>query len=148
MKKFIVLLLSVGFLVACKNDKNTKNDLNRSKDDYLSSDKSKKNDDKEKNTSDYSEDDKTNTGDDNKSVVKDNFEAEGWPQVERDSFISSCVKNAMKQGRSRAVSESYCDCMLNKMESLYPNINDAGRLTEKELDMVIGKYRDKCLEEY
>jgi hypothetical protein len=67
--------------------------------------------------------------------------------VERDSFISSCVKNAMDQGRSKAVSQSYCDCMLNKMESLYPDINEAGRLSEKEVDIIITKYRGRCLEE-
>jgi hypothetical protein len=37
--------------------------------------------------------------------------------------------------------------MLDKMESLYPDINDAGRLSEKEVDRVIAKYRDICLEE-
>jgi hypothetical protein len=72
----------------------------------------------------------------------------GWPQSERDGFISSCVTNAMKQGRSRAVSQSYCDCMLDKMESLYPDINDASRLTDAQVDRIIAKYRDGCLEEH
>lgn len=74
--------------------------------------------------------------------------AAGWPQSERDGFISSCVTNAMKQGRSRAVSQSYCDCMLDKMESLYPDINEAAKLTDAQVDRIIAKYRDGCLEEH
>lgn len=72
----------------------------------------------------------------------------GWPQSERDGFISSCVTNAMKKGQSRSVSQSYCDCMLNKMEALYPNINDAALLSEAEVDRIIARYKDGCLEEH
>lgn len=59
--------------------------------------------------------------------------AGGWPDVERDDFVKNCVKNAMAGGRSRSVAQSYCDCMLNKMESLYPDIQDAGKLTDEDL---------------
>lgn len=71
----------------------------------------------------------------------------GWPQSERDAFISSCVSNAMKKGQSRSVSQSYCDCMLNKMESLYPDINEAANLSDEEVDRIIARYKDGCLEE-
>jgi hypothetical protein len=71
----------------------------------------------------------------------------GWPQSERDGFINSCVTNAMKKGQTRSISQSYCDCMLNKMESLYPDINDAARLSEDEVDRIIARYKDGCLEE-
>ncbi|MCX6316166.1 MAG: hypothetical protein NTW29_02670 [Bacteroidetes bacterium] len=70
-----------------------------------------------------------------------------WPQSEKDGFISSCVGSAMKKGKSRAVSQSYCDCMLNRIESLYPDYKQASNLTDAEVDRIIEKYKDGCLEE-
>lgn len=70
-----------------------------------------------------------------------------WPQSEKDDFISSCVRSAMAKGKSRAVSQSYCDCMLNRIENLYPDYNDAARLTEADVNRIITKYKDGCLEE-
>lgn len=70
-----------------------------------------------------------------------------WPQSEKDDFITSCVRSAMAKGKSRAVSQSYCDCMLNRIESLYPDYNDAARLTENDVNRIIAKYKDGCLEE-
>ena len=78
---------------------------------------------------------------------KSNYAVRGWPQVERDGFMTNCEKNAIKAGQSRLVAQSYCECMLDKMETLYPDINDAAKLTESQLDRVITKYRAKCLEE-
>jgi hypothetical protein len=61
--------------------------------------------------------------------------AGGWPQVEKTAFITNCVTNATAGGKiSRTVAQNYCDCMLNKMETLYPDIQDAGKLTEEEMN--------------
>ena len=60
--------------------------------------------------------------------------AAGWPQSERETFISNCVKEAMAKGNSRSVAQNYCDCMLNKMESLFPDINDAAKITDEDLE--------------
>ena len=57
----------------------------------------------------------------------------GWPQAERDAFITNCEREAMAEGKiSSSVAQNYCDCMLNKMETLYPDILDAAKLTEEE----------------
>ncbi|HRF17172.1 MAG TPA: hypothetical protein PK977_03355, partial [Chitinophagaceae bacterium] len=73
------------------------------------------------------------------------FSGSGWPQSEKDSFISSCVREAMKGGRSREVASSYCQCMMEKMEAEYPDINKAAKLTNDEIEKVMMKYRDGCL---
>lgn len=57
-----------------------------------------------------------------------------WPQSERDAFKTNCEKNAIAGGSSSTVAQSYCACMLIKMENLYPNVEDAGKLTEKDLE--------------
>ncbi len=94
----------------------------------------------------------TNTDDDNNSNGdadndKSNYSVGGWPQVEKDGFMTNCEKKAIEAGRSRLVAQSYCECMLDKIETLYPDINVASKLTDSQLDRVITKYRGKCLEE-
>lgn len=84
------------------------------------------------------------TGDNNSNITGGG----GWPQVERTGFMTNCVKNAVAGGRSRLVANSYCECMLDIMESLYPDINDAGRLTESQVESIANKYKDRCLEEH
>lgn len=74
--------------------------------------------------------------------------AGGWPQSERDGFITNCVREAMAKGNSRTVAQNYCDCMLNKMESLFPDINDAAKLTEEDINSpAMKKMVDDCLRE-
>lgn len=81
----------------------------------------------------------TSNNDDRKSSVS------GWPQNERDDFITECVRSAVKNGQRKAVASSYCECMLEKIEALYPDINDAGRLSKSEIERVMMKYRNGCL---
>ena len=71
----------------------------------------------------------------------------GWPQSERDAFIANCVSHAMQEGTiSKTVAQNYCDCMLNKMETLYPDVQDAGKLTEEELNSpAMEKMAKDCL---
>jgi hypothetical protein len=72
--------------------------------------------------------------------------AGGWPLVEQISFKTNCVKKAMAGGRSRIAAQNYCDCMLNNMENLYPDIQDAAGLTEKDLETPAMKQMiKKCL---
>lgn len=81
----------------------------------------------------------SNDGDNTKTAA-------GWPQNEKNSFMINCEKKAMASGRSRVVAQSYCQCMMEKMESLYPDINDAGKLTPAQIERIIERYKDKCLE--
>lgn len=143
MKKFLIILMAFSLLTACKDKKeaDAKKTETKSADDYRSGDNKTGDDNKGK-------DDKDNTGvtdDQNKTDNNTNFSGGGWPQSEKDSFISSCVREAMKGGRSREVASSYCQCMMEKMEAEYPDINKAAKLTNDEIEKVMMKYRDGCL---
>jgi hypothetical protein len=135
MKKLFALLIVVGLLgFACNNNKTSKNlnSNNREKDDYGKSG-NRNNDDVKKNdeTSGEKPDENTvekpdeNTG---------NSLLSGWPQAERDAFKTNCEKNAVGGGISVTLAKNYCDCMLNYMESQYPNVLDAGKLTDEDLE--------------
>lgn len=56
----------------------------------------------------------------------------GWPSVERYSFITECIKSA-KVGMSEDSAKSYCYCMLEKIETKYPTIEEAGKITEADM---------------
>lgn len=151
MKKALIFLIALSLFTACKNDKSTKDNSNRAKDDYRDSDKNTKSDDKEKTTTDYTEDkndDDTKTENDDNSKDQGDFSGGGWPQVERTAFIKSCEREAMAKGQTRLVAESYCECMLDKIESAYPDIRDAAKITEADVERIGMKYKDKCLEEH
>jgi hypothetical protein len=139
MKKIFILLMAFGFFIAaCNNNKTAKNQNsnNREKDDYGKSE-NRDNIDEKKN-----EENTMNKADDNNA----NSMVSGWPQVERDAFISNCVRTAMGNGKSRSVSQNYCDCMLNKMETLYPDIQEAAKLTDEELNSpAMEKMAKDCL---
>lgn len=59
-------------------------------------------------------------------------EKKGWPSTERYSFISECINSAMP-GLSRDTARFYCYCMLEKMETKFPDIADASKVTDNEL---------------
>lgn len=54
-----------------------------------------------------------------------------WPAKDREDFITECVKSALPIGEDSA--KRYCSCMLSKIENLYPNPEDAGKLTKAEM---------------
>ena len=139
MKKILVLLMVLGlFIAACNNNKAGKNqNSTREKDDYGKSDNPNKNDEK------MNDGNTLNKVDDNNN----NAMMTGWPQSERDAFITNCVSHAMQEGTiSKTVAQNYCDCMLNKMETLYPDVQDAGKLTEEELNSpAMEKMAKDCL---
>ncbi len=56
----------------------------------------------------------------------------GWPSVERYSFIAECIKSA-KVGMSEDSARSYCYCMLEKIETKYPTIEEAGKITDADM---------------
>lgn len=143
MKKLLIILMAFSLLTACKDKKeaHARKTETKSTDDYRSGDNKTGDENKGK-------DDKDNTGltdDKNKTDHNTNFSGGGWPQSERDSFISSCVTQAMKGGSSKALASSYCQCMLEKMEAQYPDINKAAKLTDDEIQAVMMKYKDGCL---
>ncbi len=76
-----------------------------------------------------------------------NNAASNWPESEKNSFLSNCEAKAVSGGTSRAVAQSYCQCMLDKLEAVYPDMNDAAKLTEADMDRFVTRYRNGCLGE-
>ncbi len=146
MKKLLIILLAFGFLLSCKSKENSEDNKteNRAKDDS----KDKKDfDTKQKgnlNATDLDED--GNSKADVESITgQDDSEDFGWPQSERDAFVTSCVREATKAGRTRSVSQRYCDCMLGKIEGLYPDIKVAAKLTNQDVNDLTDKFAKGCL---
>lgn len=54
-----------------------------------------------------------------------------WPSTERDAFLKSCIEQAHNLGEQKA--RNYCECMLYKMEKLYPNVEDASKVKPEDL---------------
>ena len=130
MKKLLILLLAAGLFTSCnnnkgKNDRTDRDTTKTSKDDYNSGDKSSDKD-KDKDNTDQNKDNNGNT---------DNNNSRGsWSSVEVDAFITNCVSSAVNGGMQRTKADSYCNCMQRKLETLYPNVNDAGSLTEEDMN--------------
>lgn len=115
MKQLFILLTAFSlFASACNNDKTASRDSDtktKTTDDYRDN---KEDDDKSK------DDDKTSRDDDNTS-------SKGWSAREINEFTTNCVSSASAgdNGMVRAAAQKYCDCMLDKLQKLYPNANDA-----------------------
>ncbi len=128
MKKIFILLFVAGLFTSCnnnkgKNDRTDRDTANTKTDDYkTTTDKDKDNSDKDKD-----KDNNSNNGNTNNSTGS-------WSSVEVDAFITNCVSSAVNGGMQRTKSESYCNCMQRKLETLYPNVNDAGSLTEEDMN--------------
>lgn len=145
MKKLLILFFATSLFVACNNDKKddrrSSRDRDKEKDDYRSRDDEEKDD--SRNT-DYKDDEKdTRDKDEDRDTRKT---ASGWPQSSKDEFVNSCVREAVKNGQTRSISERYCECMVEKMEGLYPDVSEVETLTEDDINSVVNRYKDKCLE--
>ncbi len=148
MKKLFIALMAIAILVSCKDKKNSgdKKTENRETDDYQKKDVDKKDEDK---TADFKNEDNDDNGkmdDLEKNDDKTSFSgAKEWPQSERTSFVTSCIREAVNGGTSRPIAQKYCDCMLIKVEGLYPDINEAANLNDQQLENIITRFRDECL---
>ncbi len=122
MKKLLTLLLAAGILASCNNKK-------------AGTEKTEK--------------DTTKTTTDVKPPADMGKEptttATGWPEKDRNDFLTSCVDEAVKNINDRTVASTYCSCMLSKLEAEYPDVNKAASLTTDEVTAVMQKYRDGCL---
>lgn len=50
----------------------------------------------------------------------DTDEGGGWTSAEANTFVSNCVNSAVKEGMARSTASSYCSCMQEKLEKIYP----------------------------
>lgn len=130
MKKLLILLLSISLLVACKNEKTkSASDTEKtSKDDYRNGDTD---DEKDKKDDDGGIDRNSGNFDD---VVDDDEEgnhvAEGanWSSADINSFSTECVNAAVKKGLEKSKAQTYCNCMLRKLTTKYPDVADAAKI--------------------
>jgi hypothetical protein len=73
-------------------------------------------------------------------------DGDGWPESEKKEFMTSCVREAVSGGNTRPVATRYCQCMMDNLESLYPDINEAAKLSKVQLEKIMNRFKDKCLE--
>ena len=59
----------------------------------------------------------------------------GWSNADREAFLKTCSEKAAESiGQDKAM--DYCSCMGEKLEKMYPNPNDAGRMTATDMQKV------------
>lgn len=128
MKKLLILFLAVGLLAACNNKKGKVGDKTDKDTTTVTKDG--------KDDKDGKEPEGDKTGD---------MTVTGWPQAKKDEFLTSCITEAFKASENRALSETYCECMLGKLEAKYPDYKTVEALTEPEVQDFLTQYKDGCL---
>jgi len=123
MKKLLFVFLAFSVLAACNN--------NKTKADKTDLDKS------EKENKEGTKDDKSDNKDENKTTST-------WTQEYRDQFLGPCVDNAYQASGDRSLSEHYCECMLNKLEELYPDVQKAEARGSEGLQEDLKPYIEGC----
>jgi len=70
----------------------------------------------------------------------------GWPAADKKEFLTTCTAAAVRGGMENAKANSYCDCMQKKLEAKYPDVKQASKVTEQEMqsDAWIKEVKD-CL---
>jgi hypothetical protein len=127
MKKLMIFFLAVSLFAACNNDKNGKDRYDRDrekssreKDDYRNSDDDKSSRD-DSRTDDRKTDDTENTG-------------HNWPASEINAFLTNCESNGAAIRDQGFDPAKYCNCMMVKVQELYPDVKDAARITEADME--------------
>lgn len=54
-----------------------------------------------------------------------------WTKKEHEEFVTSCI-NSAKASLGETKAKNYCECMMFKIEKLYPNANDAAKITAED----------------
>ena len=135
MKKLLILFFATSLFVACNNnkkdDRRSDRDRDRERDDYRSRDDEKENDRDRDRDADYNDDNKRKDD----SYDKDDSRSTGWSAKDVRDFVSECVPAAAKNGLTNAQATDYCECMQQKIERQYPDINDAARIDMESPEM-------------
>lgn len=139
MKRLLILVLAASLFTACNNK--AKTSTTRDKDDYSKQDTTKADKDKgmDKDNTNNKDNNKDNNNDNNNNSSNngDNNTTSsggGWSSSEVDAFVTNCVSSAVGGGMQQSRASSYCTCMEKKLETLYPDVNDAGKLTEEDMN--------------
>lgn len=54
-----------------------------------------------------------------------------WTKIDHEEFMTSCV-NSAKASLGETKAKNYCECMMFKIEKIYPNANDAAKITAED----------------
>ena len=54
-----------------------------------------------------------------------------WKKSEREEFVTSCI-NSAKASLGETKAKNYCECMVFKLEKIYPNADDAAKITAED----------------
>lgn len=55
-----------------------------------------------------------------------------WKSEERNVFLENCISSAKDGGIDAVKATNYCECMLFKIEKMYPDALEAGEVLSKE----------------
>ncbi|MEO7922110.1 MAG: hypothetical protein ABIR30_00370 [Chitinophagaceae bacterium] len=69
----------------------------------------------------------------NTAIAQPGAKKKGWPSTERYAFISECIK-AASVGMSVDSARFYCYCMQEKVETKYPLVEDAAKLSKEDME--------------
>lgn len=48
-----------------------------------------------------------------------------WSEEDKDAWKQACTENAAQWAATPEGAKTYCDCVLEKLEKKYPDVNDA-----------------------
>ncbi|MEI9945384.1 MAG: hypothetical protein WDN26_14350 [Chitinophagaceae bacterium] len=142
MKRIFIVLLSISLLTACNNnplvkkDKTEKEDRDKEDEDEDDDYKKKKKYDDDEDDEDYKKKKKIEDDDDD--------DRSKWSAADEQAFLSTCLTNARNAGADEQTSQNHCNCILEKIEKKYSDLDEANRkATKPELDAI----EQKCLKE-
>lgn len=146
MKQLLVFILALGLFTACKDKKgpDPRNKGDYYKDDYRNGDDRNNNgDDENRNSRNNRNDDENMNNNDrnnnNDEPVDDNSNgsAGSWGSANEDVFVSNCVSSAASSGKfTKSQAKAYCTCMLEKLETRYPNPEQISGMDENDPTML------------
>jgi len=128
MRKLFILLLAVTLFWACKN----KGKINSS------------------TTHQPKTNNELRSGDDSDENKKRNDTSYhgGWATDLADEFIKNCTKDVIKGGIPAKQAQAYCSCMQTKIERLYPNPDEAAKITEEDMKSAeMSRLVEECLKQ-
>lgn len=137
MRKILIIFLAAFVFTSCDNLKaksedekesvKMKKSLDDEEEDEEATPKKKKKKQVEEDSDDYVSEDENETESDNSSNYR-----KGWSDAEKDNFVNTCVSKATSS-MGEKLATNYCNCMLEKIETLFPDPNQAGDLSETKM---------------
>ena len=66
-------------------------------------------------------------------VITDSCAPPGWSSDEKAIFMNSCSETRVSMGDNKEEANVYCDCMMQKIQSKYPDVNKTGNIPNEEM---------------